>query len=215
MTERPTLSPRPLFLPVASSVETRPHTVLVAADEIRRRACHLCLSSDPRRRYLVLEAVTGGRVVEIFGEVDVDVLLLSSRLPDVAAPELLGDLQRLRPGQPLSVILLADDYDEPGLQGTVDGGTLDVVPWRDLDRFVLRRAVDLALERAELRRRLHALESELATARRREARLQGLLAGDLGRRRPVAGAAERSGRDDHPTLHFPLAGAAAPAQAFG
>jgi signal transduction histidine kinase len=148
---------------------------------------------------LVVEAATGVEGVEAVGAEPPDLVLLSTRLPDADALDVLGQI--LRDERRVPVMLLAASGDEEIVELGLSVGAAGWVPKSALSEQSLRLAVLFALRGAtrhrELERQRHELEHAVAglakdfgTVLQQIARRGGALRERLGGRLDGAAAAD-------------------------
>ncbi len=163
-----------------------PHVLVVDDSSVDRELIRRMLAPD----YAVLEASTSREGLEVCGARHVDCVLLDYLLPDEDGISLLSKLIE----RELPVVMLTGAGSEAIAVEAMKIGALDYLVKSALARISLRRAVENAVEKAELRRRLagqemalhayvHALNEKHATLEQSnkklsqsEARLRTLLA---------------------------------------
>src|SRR5688572_26215170 len=167
------------------NMKERQLTVLIADDAPESRAALLdALSRDPSVRYVVIEAESGDRALELCRARKPDCLILKGDLPDL---RLLDALKKLVPeeGSPTCAIVVLVDTGEARLAvEAMKSGAHDCLEKDRAEGAELRRAVSHAVEKAEQRRRDVARERELIEKNRAlEAGLDALRREDAGRER--------------------------------
>jgi PAS domain S-box-containing protein len=158
-------------------------TVLIADDAPESRAALLdTLSRDPAARFLVIEAESGDRALELCRARRPDCLILKGDLPDLPVLDALKKLA-FEEGSPIcAVVVLVDACDSRLAVEAMKGGAHDCLVKDRAEGAELRRAVRHAVEKAEQRRRDRARERELIEKNRAlEADLAALGHEDAGR----------------------------------
>jgi PAS domain S-box-containing protein len=166
-------------------MKERQLTVVIADDAPESRAALLdALSRDPSARYVVIEAESGDRALELCRARKPDCLILNGDLPDL---HVLDALKKLAPeeGSPTcAVVVLVDAGDAQLAVEVMKSGAHDCLEKDRAEGAELRRAVSHAVEKAEQRRRDIARERELIEKNRAlEAGLDALRREDAGRER--------------------------------
>ena len=166
-------------------MKERQLTVVIADDAPESRAALLdALSRDPAARYVVIEAESGDRALELCRARKPDCLILKGDLPDL---RVLDALKKLAPeeGSPTcAIVVLVDAGDARLAVEAMKSGAHDCLEKDRAEGAELRRAVSHAVEKAEQRRRDVARERELIEKNRAlEAGLDALRREDAGRER--------------------------------
>src|SRR5262245_33142383 len=164
-------------------MQERQLTVLIANDAPEDRAAlHDALSRDPAARYVVIEADSGAKAIELCRARMPDCLILKGDLQDL---HVLDELKKLaaEEGSPAcAVIVLVDANDARRAVEAMKRGAHDCLEKDRAKGAELRRAVSQAVEKAERRRRDVARERELIERNRKlEADLVALRREDAGR----------------------------------
>src|SRR5215475_14455877 len=143
-------------------MKERQLTVLIANDAPEDRAAlHDALSRDPAARYVVIEADSGAKAIELCRARMPDCLILKGDVPDL---HVLDELKKLaaEEGPPAcAVVVLVDANDARLAVEAMKSGAHDCLEKSRARGAELRRAVCQAVEKAERRRRDVAREREL------------------------------------------------------
>src|SRR5215813_2394548 len=170
--------------PPEVNMKERQLTVLIADDALEDRAAlRDALSRDPAR-YVVIEAESGARALELCHARKPDCLILKGVLPDLHVLDALKRLAAEEGAPACGVVVLVDAGDLRLAVEAMKSGAHDCLEKGRAKGAKLRRAVSLAVERAERRRdaarerelieKNRALEADLAALRREDAgRKQG------------------------------------------
>ena len=164
-------------------MKERQLTVLIADDAPESRAALLdALSRDPAARYVVIEAESGDRALELCRARKPDCLILKSDLPDLNVLEALKKLAPEEGSPTCAIVVLVDAGDARLAVEAMKSGAHDCLEKDRAEGAELRRAVSHAVEKAEQRRRDVARERELIEKNRAlEADLAALVREDAGR----------------------------------
>jgi signal transduction histidine kinase len=119
------------------------------------------LAQGSERAYEFLEAETGEEGLAMALDEQPDCLLLDYRLPDVDGLEFLA---RLEAARPIPVIVLTGQGNESVAVEAMKGGALDYLLKGEVAADRLRHAVDNAIEKVSLRRKVGERTAELAEA---------------------------------------------------
>src|SRR5262249_52688328 len=144
------------------------------------------LSRDPAR-YVVIEAESGARALELRHARKPDCLILKGALPDLHVLDALKKLAAEEGAPACGVVVLVDAGDMRLAVEAMKSGAHDCLEKGRAKGAELRRSVNLAVERAERRRREVACERELIERNRAlEADLAALRREDAGRKQGEA-----------------------------
>jgi len=139
-----------------------PLRILIVDDSPEDRELYRrLLGQDPAQEYELLEAEMGEQGLEMAGREHPDCLLLDYRLPDMDGLEFLERL--LRDGL-VPVIVLTGQGSEAVAVQAMKGGAQDYLLKGAISRQELRRAVQNAVEKVALRRKVEERTAELADA---------------------------------------------------
>ena len=139
-----------------------PLRILIVDDSPEDRELYRrLLGQDPAQEYELLEAEMGEQGLEMASREHPDCLLLDYRLPDMDGLEFLDRL--LRDG-PVPVIVLTGQGSESVAVQAMKGGAQDYLLKGAISRQELRRAVQNAVEKVALRRKVEERTAELADA---------------------------------------------------
>jgi len=185
------------------NMKERQLTVLIANDAPEDRAAlHDALSRDPAARYVVIEADSGAKAIELCRAGMPDCLILKGDLPDLHVLDALKKLAAEEGAPACAVVVLVDAGDAQLVVEAMKSGAHDCLEKGRAKGPELRRAVNQAVEKAERRRqdvarerelieKNRALEADLAAFRREDARREQ----DAEARR-----AARAGAGSQPTV---------------
>ncbi|HKC86213.1 MAG TPA: response regulator, partial [Blastocatellia bacterium] len=168
-------------------MKERQLTVLIANDAPEDRAAlHDALSHDPAARYVVIEADSGAKAIELCRARMPDCLILKGDLQNLHVLDALKKLAAEEVSLACAVVVLVNANDARLAVEAMKSGADDCLEDDCLEKdrakgAELRRAVSQAVEKAERRRRdvtperelikkNRALEAELAASRREDAR---------------------------------------------
>src|SRR5262245_16226513 len=163
-------------------MKERQLTVLIANDAPEDRAAlHDALSRDPAARYVVIEADSGAKAIELCRARMPDCLILKGDVPDLHVLDALKKLAAEEGPPACAVVVLVDANDARLAVEAMKSGAHDCLEKSRAKGAELRRAVSQAVEKAERRRRDVArelelieknrtLEADLAALRREDAR---------------------------------------------
>src|SRR5262245_29435410 len=136
--------------------------VLIADDAHDSRASMRdALSRDPAARYVVIEAASGDRALELWRVRKPDCLILKGDLPDL---HILDALKKLGADEGLpacAIVVLVGSGDARLTAEAMKSGAHDCLEKRRAKGAELRRAVSQAIEKVERWRREATLEREL------------------------------------------------------
>src|SRR6266508_4258816 len=164
------------------NMKERQLTVLIANDAPEDRAAlHDALSRDPAARYVVIEADSGAKAIELCRAGMPDCLILKGDLPDLHVLDALKKLAAEEGAPACAVVVLVDAGDAQLVVEAMKSGAHDCLEKGRAKGPELRRAVNQAVEKAERRRqdvarerelieKNRALEADLAAFRREDAR---------------------------------------------
>jgi PAS domain S-box-containing protein len=148
-------------------MKERQLTVLIADDAPESRAALLdSLSRDPSARYVVIEAESGDRALELRRERKPDCLILKGDLPDLRVLDALKKLGAEEGSPTCAVIVLIDAGDARLAVEVMKSGAHDCLEKDRAEGAELRRAVSQAVEKAERLRRDVARERKLTETNR-------------------------------------------------
>ena len=172
----------------------RPLTVLIVGDAAEDRAAlHDALSRDPAARYVIIEAESGARALELCHARLPDCLILDDDLADLHGLDVLKKLAAEEGAMACAVVVLVGAGDTQLAVEAMKSGAYDCLEKDRAKGEELRRAVSRAIERAEQRwqdtahereliERNRALEASLASLQREAAgREQGQEAWQVAR----------------------------------
>src|SRR5262252_8627060 len=143
-------------------MKERKLTVLIANDAPEDRAAlHDALSRDPAARYVVIEADSGAKAIELCRAGMPDCLILKGHLPDLHVLDELKKLAAEEASPACAVVVLVDANDARLAVEAMKSGAHDCLEKGRAKGAELRRAVSQAIEKAERRRRDAAREREL------------------------------------------------------
>src|SRR5215813_2909414 len=148
--------------PTEVDMKERQFIVLIACDAPEDRAAlHDDLSHDPEARYMVIEAESGERALDLSHRRKPDCLVLNHDLPDMSGLDVIKKLADEEGALACAVVVLVGVGDARLASESMKSGAQDCLE-KDLARGAeLRRAVCQAIEKAEQRRRDLAREREL------------------------------------------------------
>ncbi len=139
-----------------------PIRLLIVDDSPEDRALYRrLLAQGSEHAYEFLEAETGEEGLAAARAEQPDCLLLDYRLPDVDGLEFLS---RLEAARPIPVIVLTGQGNESVAVEAMKGGALDYLLKGEVAADRLRHAVDNAIEKVSLRRKVEERTAELAEA---------------------------------------------------
>jgi len=145
----------------------RPLTVLIVSDAAEDRAAlHDALSRDPGARYVIIEAESGARALELCHARLPDCLILGDDLADLHALDVLKKLAAEEGAPACAVIVLVGAGDTQLAVEVMRSGAHDCLEKGRARGEELRRAVSRAIERAEQRRQDTAHERDLVEKNR-------------------------------------------------
>src|SRR5262245_16338745 len=164
-------------------MKERQFTVLIANDASEDRAAlRDALSRDPAARYVVVEADSGAKAIELCRAGIPDCLILKGDLPDLHVLDALKKLVAEEGSPSCAVVVLVDAGDARLAAEAMKSGAHDCLEEGCAKGAELRRAVSQAVEKAQRRRRDVAREHELVEKNRAlEAALAALRREDAGR----------------------------------
>ena len=131
----------------------RPRILLIEDDDVDREAVHRLIS----REFEVIAARSGREGKDLFGSDAPDCVLLDYRLPDVEGLDLLREFTK----EKVAVVMLTGQGDEATAVDAMKNGAHDYLPKAALDAAALRRAINHAIEKVSLRRKLESKRKEL------------------------------------------------------
>jgi PAS domain S-box-containing protein len=147
-------------------MKERQFTVVIADDAPESRAAlHDALSRDPAS-YVVIEAESGGRAMELCRARKPDCLILKGDLPDLRVVDALKKLVAEEGSPACAVVVLVDAGDARLTAEAMKNGAHDCLERGRAKGTELRHAVGQAIEKAEKRRRVAARECELVEKNR-------------------------------------------------
>jgi FixJ family two-component response regulator len=143
-------------------MKKRQFSVLIAAAAPEDRATlRDALSRDPAARYVVIEAESGLRAIELCHARKPDCLILDHDLPDLSGLDALKKLAAEEEATDCAVVLLVGAGDAQLVVEAMKSGAHDCLEKGRAKEAELRRAVKQAIEKAEHLRRIVAREREL------------------------------------------------------
>jgi PAS domain S-box-containing protein len=158
-------------------MKERQLTVLIAAVAPEDRAAlHSSLSRDPEACYVMIEAESGARALELCRERPPDCLILDNDLSDLSGLDVLKELAIEEGAPAFAVVVLIGVGDAQCAAEAMKSGAHECLEKGCARGEELRRAVSLAIEKAEQRRlgatrerelieKIRALEASLAALR--------------------------------------------------
>jgi PAS domain S-box-containing protein len=164
-------------------MKERQLTVLIANDAPEDRAAlHDALSRDPAARYVVIEADSGAKAIELCRAGTPDCLVLKGDLQNLHVLDALKKLAAEEGSPACAVVVLVDANEARLAVEAMKSGAHDCLEKHRAKGAELRRAVSQAVEKAERRRRDVARERELIERNRAlQADLAALRREDAGR----------------------------------
>ncbi|HEY6399962.1 MAG TPA: PAS domain S-box protein, partial [Blastocatellia bacterium] len=148
-------------------MKERQFTVVIADDAPESRAAlHDALSRDPAASYVVIEAESGGRAMELCRARKPDCLILKGDLPDLRVVDALKKLVAEEGSPPCAVVVLVDAGDARLTAEAMKSGAHDCLERDRAKGMELCHAVGQAIEKAEKQRRVAARECELVEKNR-------------------------------------------------
>ena len=135
--------------------------LIVAAAPEDRDALRDALSRDPATRYVITEAESGLRALEVCRAWKPDCLILDNDLPDLSGLDALKELTAEEGESTCAVVALVGAGDAQLAVEAMKSGAQDCLEKGRARGTELRRAVSQALEKAEQRRQSSADEPEL------------------------------------------------------
>jgi PAS domain S-box-containing protein len=184
------------------NMNERQFIVLIADDAPEdRTVLQEALSRDPAERYVVIEAESGARALELRRERKPDCLILKSHLPDLYATDALKKLAIDEESPACAVVVVVEAGDAQSAIEAMKSGADDCLEKDRARGAKLRRVVTRAIEKAERRRsdagrwrelieKNRALEASLANLWR-ESAVRGQ--GEEARQAAGAGAGSQRG----------------------
>src|SRR5262249_47964552 len=149
------------------NMKERQLTVLIANDAPEVRAAWLdALSRDPAARYVVIEADSGAKAIDLCRAEMPDCLILKGDLPDLDVLDALKKLAAEDGSPACAVVVLVDADDARRAVEAMKSGADDCLEKGCVKGAELRRSVSQAIEKAERRRRDVARERELIVKNR-------------------------------------------------
>ncbi|HEY7184206.1 MAG TPA: PAS domain S-box protein, partial [Blastocatellia bacterium] len=141
--------------------EQQSSVLIVAAAPEDRAALRDALSRDPAARYVITEAESGLRALEVCRAWKPDCLILDNDLPDLSGSDALKELTAEEGEATCAVVALVGAGDARRAVEVMRSGAHDCLEKGRAGGAELRRAVSQAIEKAERRRRASAREQEL------------------------------------------------------
>ncbi|HEY6402713.1 MAG TPA: PAS domain S-box protein, partial [Blastocatellia bacterium] len=137
--------------------------IVIIADDAPedRAALHDAFSRDPAASYVVIEAESGARALELRRARKPDCLILKSDLPDMHVLDALKKLAAEEGAPACAVVVLVGEGDARLAVEVMKNGAHDCLEKNRATGAELRRAVNQAVEKAEQQRRDAAHEHEL------------------------------------------------------
>lgn len=155
-----------------------PLTILIIDDSREDHAIyHEYLQNNPGHRYRFIDAYCGEDGVRLCREHVVDCILLDYRLPDIDGLEVLSRLSG--EGLPAPVVMLTGEGSETVAASAMKIGSQDYLPKRVATASSLKRAVDHAVERSRLMRRMESYRVDLERSNQDLERFVSVVAHDL------------------------------------
>jgi two-component system, sensor histidine kinase and response regulator len=140
-----------------------PLQILIVDNSPEDRACYRRLLQDPRARaYDMREAGTGEEGLAVCRAKPLDCVLLDSRLPDLDSRAFLTALAGEEGIRSIPVIVLADQGSETLAVDVMKAGAADYMPKSVVSAKALGRAIDNAVNQAQLRATLEEQDRILA-----------------------------------------------------
>ncbi len=130
-----------------------PRVLLIEDDDVDREAVHRLL----RGAFEVINASSGKEGEGLFDSRTPDCVLLDYRLPDVEGLDLLKNFTK----EKVAVVMLTGHGDEATAVDAMKSGAHDYLSKAALDAAGLRRAINHAIEKVSLRRKLEFKQKEL------------------------------------------------------
>jgi PAS domain S-box-containing protein len=131
-----------------------PRTVLIVEDCAEDRDLYRRYLQESRDRYQILEAETGADAIALVNSAKIDAVLLDNCLPDYSGLELLSVLQTKLSYQP-PIIVATGQGSETLAVDILKAGAEDYLIKGHLTAAKLQTAIATAIEKAELRLRIH------------------------------------------------------------
>jgi FixJ family two-component response regulator len=141
--------------------ERQSFVLIVAAAPEDRAALRDALSRDPAARYVITEAESGLRALEVCRAWKPDCLILDHDLPDLSGLDALKELTAEEGVSTCAVVALVGAGDAQLAVEAMKSGAHDCIEKGRASGAELRRAVSQAMEKAEQRRHASAREHEL------------------------------------------------------
>ena len=178
-------------------MKERPISVLIAdAAPEDRAALHDALSRDPAARYVVIEAESGFRALELRRARRPDCLILDHELPDLSALEALKKLAAEEEATACAVVVLVGEGDVRLAVEAMESGAHVCLEKNRARGEELLRAVSDAIEKAERRR---ASEHERMTVGAARLAARAAAAGSAAGSRPERADHKRAEERMKPT----------------
>src|SRR5262249_2235251 len=140
--------------------ERQSSVLIVAAAPEYRAALRDALSRDPAAHYVITEAESGLRALEVCRGWKPDCLILDYDLPDLSGLEALKEFTAEEGASTCAVVALVGAGDAQLAVEAMKSGAHDCLEKGRAGGTELRRAVSQAMEKAEQRRRASARERE-------------------------------------------------------
>lgn len=126
-----------------------------------RSTCRRLLSLCSEQRYVVIEAESGAQALQRCRSKNPDCVLLDYNLPDLDGLEFLAELRTHGDVPSFPVIMLTGQGDETVAVQAMKRGAQDYLVKGELEQESLHRAINNAVEKTSLRRKLYEAQEEL------------------------------------------------------
>src|SRR5215212_2845030 len=156
----PDRGPEPDYIGACAPMSTKPKTLLIVDDDEGMRDT---LTAILRRDYLVLTAPTGEAGLETLARVDVDLMLLDVRLPNIGGLDVLKITKEQYPRIEAIVISAVSEV-ETAVQAIKQGAYHFIT--KDFEYDALRSLVRNASEKQDLSRQVESLSAQVADQNR-------------------------------------------------
>ena len=154
--------------------QTRVHILIVDADPADREACQRAIAGWPDREAVFSEVASAEEALQLYRAQRPDCVVLDYQLPDRDGLELLRALQGEEGASaPLPAVMLTGHGDESVAAEALKLGAQDYCVKGRITPEGLRRAIDRAIERVILLRKIEAQRRELESANEDLRRMNG------------------------------------------
>jgi CheY-like chemotaxis protein len=150
--------------------EPRP-TVLLFEDTREAREVYRMMLRAAGADFDVVDAADGEECLGLCRSRSFDCILLDDRLPDRDGLAVLAELGRGHGGEPLPVVMVTGQGNEQVAARSIQQGAQDYLIKNEVTGHALRRAVENAIEKVALRKRVARLEGDLDRLRELSERL--------------------------------------------